>query len=109
MQDASRFKRPGQLRQLFDHVLIRCEIADEPKLFASLTHNDWGEDVARRLGRPSDSMEVNEKMLGDLQHKLASVGQTLEHFNMPVPQGLDIPMDTNKALGRETRYEREVE
>ena len=30
-------------------------------------------------------------------------------FNMPVPQGLDIPMNTNKDLERETRYEREVE
>ena len=30
-------------------------------------------------------------------------------FNMPVPQGLDIPMNTNRELERETRYEREVE
>ena len=77
VHDASRFKRLGQLRQLFAHLLIHCEIADEPKLFASLTHNDWGEDFARRLGRPSDSMEVNEKVLEDLQDILARVGQTL--------------------------------
>ena len=91
---------------MFAHLLIHCEIADEPNLFASLTHDDWGEDFARRLGRPSDATEVNEKVLEDLQYILASVGQTLEHFNMLVPQGLDIPMNTNKVLESETRYER---
>ena len=109
LQDASRFKRPSQLRQLFAHVLVHCEIADEPKLFASLTHDDRGEDFARKLKRPSDSTEVKEKALEDLQDILARAGQTLENFNMPAPQGLGIPMDTNKELERETRYEREVE
>ena len=48
-------------------------------------------------------------VLLDLQDILARAGQTLENFNMPAPQGLDIPMNTNKELERETRYEREVE
>ena len=109
LRDASRFNRLGQLRQRFAHLLIHYDIADEPKLLAALTHKKWGEYVARRLGRPNDSMEVNEKVLEDLQYILARAGQTLEHFNMPVPQGLYIPMNTNTELQRETWYERDVE
>ena len=109
MQDASRFKRPGQLRQLFAHLLLHCEIADEPKLFSSFTHADWGEDCARKLKLPSDSKDVEEKVLVDLQDILARAGQSLENFNMFVPRGLDIPIGTTKELERETRYERELE
>ena len=91
LQDASRFKRPGQRRQLFAHVLFHCEIADEPKLFSSLTHDDWGDDFARKLKLPSDSTEVKEKVLEDLQDILDRAGQTSEHFNVFVPQGLGSP------------------
>ena len=109
LQDASRFQRPGQLRQLFAHLLIHCEVADAAKLFATLADDDWGEDFARRLGLSSDSVEVKEKVLQDLQDILARAGQTLESFSMPLPQGLDIPMDTNREVDRETRYDRELE
>ena len=44
-------------------------------MFATLTNDDWGEDYARKLKLPSESDEVKEKVLIDLQDILARVGK----------------------------------
>ena len=75
LQDASRFKRPGQLRQIVAQLLLHCEIADEPKLCDTLTDDDWGEDYAHKLKLPSKSDEVKETVLIDLQDIIACVGK----------------------------------
>ena len=77
----------SKLRQLFAHMLLRCEVADEAELFATLACDDWGADFARQQGRFSHSPEVKEMVFLDLRDTVARVGQTLDSCNMPLPQG----------------------
>ena len=50
LQYASQCRSPAQLRQLFAHILIHCEVADPTKLFATLKRG-----VGRRFHAPPKS------------------------------------------------------
>ena len=90
VQDASQCQCPAQLRQSFAHILIHCEVAEPAKLFATLKDDEWATGFAHHFNIPSDHAKVKDMVLIDIQDKLGRAGKTLEEFNLPLPQDIDV-------------------
>ena len=106
LQDAAQYQVPSQLRQLFAHVLLHCEVSKPAALFQSV-YEDLSEDFRKRAGlRPE---EVRELTLLGLQDVLGRAGVTLETFQLPLPKGLDVHALRNRDIEKETCYDREEE
>ena len=103
LDDAVQVKTPAQLRMLFAHLLLYCEVKD-PALMFGQYYKELAQDKENVFGR--DSGEAKDATLLDLQELLARGGRTLEDFFLPLPEGYDLAALQNRDLAKETAYDR---
>ena len=104
MRDAAQIRTGSQLRQLFAHILLHCEVSNVAALFASC-YDDISEDHRHRLGPQID--KILEATLLGIQDILGRASKTLADFpGLPLPTGVDLTDLKNRDLERETRYDR---
>jgi hypothetical protein len=88
MRDAAQIRTGSQLRQLFAHILLHCEVSNVAALFASC-YDDISEDHRHRLGPQID--KILEATLLGIQDILGRASKTLADFpGLPLPTGVDL-------------------
>ncbi|GJY96377.1 DNA helicase [Tanacetum coccineum] len=109
-QEAAFFATSAELRRLFVHILIFCNVSDPIDLWQKLWHH-MSDDVPRNLSKSLrlPQIEKNEKklkasVLSDLERMLNSYSKSLKDFGLPAPPQDVLCMLQNRLLMEETNY-----
>ncbi|GJR20076.1 DNA helicase [Tanacetum coccineum] len=109
-QEATLSATALELRKLFVHILIFCNVADPMNLWQRLW-KDMSDDIPHRLSKSLrvPETEKNEKkikatVLLDLEAMLNSYSKSLKDFGLPPPLEDMIHILQNRFLMEETNY-----
>ncbi|XP_074370042.1 uncharacterized protein LOC141711481 [Apium graveolens] len=104
---------PHQLRTLFVHIIVNCQVGDVYKLF--LTHWSCMSDdilLKQRNVTGRHNLELSEEelkyyTLGEIEHLLNSIGRSLKNYpTIPMPPAKFLDRCKNKFVLEETNYYR---
>nr|GEX41943.1 DNA helicase PIF1, ATP-dependent [Tanacetum cinerariifolium] len=114
LQEAAGFATASELRRLFVHILIFCNVSNPINLWQKSWQN-LCDDVPRKLSKRLriSQIERNAKkmqaiILFDIQLMLNSYSKSLEDFGLPTPPQDMLPILQNRLLREETNYNPEV-
>ncbi|KAK9064524.1 hypothetical protein SSX86_015906 [Deinandra increscens subsp. villosa] len=113
-EEASTWATASQLRLLFTHMLLYCEVSSPMKLW--IEHwRQMKDDIVHDLCKDTDiepnnipELQLQQQILYELQKLLNSAGSSasLTEFGLPAPQGEFIELLDNRMLMEERCYDR---
>nr|GEU66947.1 DNA helicase [Tanacetum cinerariifolium] len=114
LQEATDFATTSELRRLFVHILIFCNVSSPINLWQKPWQN-LCDDVPRKLSKSlrisqieRDAKKMQASILFDIQVMLNSYSKSLEDFGLPTPPQDMLPILQNRLLMEETNYNPEV-
>jgi len=97
---------PAQLRRLFAHLVMHCELKDPRKMWDQFVV-PLSADYRRR--HPLDVDVAVAVALKDIRNILGQMGKTLAECSLPEPREIAAPLQTSRELDREMAYDRDAE
>jgi hypothetical protein len=105
LDDAARCKSPKQMRQLFVHILVHCDVSTPRKMWDAYT-TEMCVDFRRTVPSEEDQHNLG---LAAVQELLARHGKSTTDYGLPVPVAFDRSAFDNRDMNREKNYNREEE
>ncbi|GJZ07059.1 DNA helicase [Tanacetum coccineum] len=103
-----------ELRMLFAYILIYCDVADPPKLWAKhwyAMQDDIPTKVSEATGIPKyqvNTPELQQYILYELEKILSKFGKSIKDFGLPLPPRRMLEDLKNKLLMEERNYKRDL-
>ncbi|GJZ76324.1 DNA helicase, partial [Tanacetum coccineum] len=101
-----------ELRSLFSHILLHCDVADPCKLWTKFW-KEMGHDIPERV---SDTVQITNYHLNDdakqghilyeIEIILSNCGKSLQNFGLPLPPQDLLAQLNNRLLMEERNYNR---
>nr|XP_043638232.1 uncharacterized protein LOC122609239 [Erigeron canadensis] len=116
LSEASHWATSSELRSLFIHMLVFCEISNPLALWAAHWQK-MGDDITYQLSHipsssasTSTSSDIHEYILYELEVLLKSrpQPQSLSDFGLPLPNESILAVLTNRLLLEEKTYDRDA-
>nr|GEV70818.1 DNA helicase [Tanacetum cinerariifolium] len=114
LQEAADFATASELRRLFFHILIFCNVSIPINLWQKSWEN-LCDDVPHKLSKSlrisqieRDAKKMQASILFDIQLMLNLYSKSLEDFGLPTPPQDMFPILQNRLLMEETNYNLEA-
>ncbi|GJV48551.1 DNA helicase [Tanacetum coccineum] len=114
LQEAAAFATASELRRLFVHILIFCNVSSPINIWQRSWQN-LCDDVPRKLSKnlripqiERHAKKLQASVLFDIELMLNSYSKSLEDFGLPAPPQDMLPLLQNRLLMEETNYNPEV-
>ncbi|GKB29302.1 DNA helicase, partial [Tanacetum coccineum] len=114
LQEAAAFATASELRRLFVHILIFCNVSSPINIWQRSWQN-LCDDVPCKLSKnlripqiERHAKKLQASVLFDIELMLNSYSKSLEDFGLPAPPQDMLPLLQNRLLMEETNYNPEV-